>query len=144
MLSPGRVLLALVSAALLAGCAAVIVSGRNIDGTAWRATSVAGMAPVVGREPTLRFEYGWLNGSGGCNGIASQAPIVIRNDRLESLDMLMTLGECLTDGGHAIDPVMPVEELFWSALTAADHIALRGEKLVITGPKGEIILVPDR
>ena len=136
--------MAFVAAALLAGCASVTVSGRNIDGTAWRATSVAGMAPVAGREPTLRFENGWLNGSGGCNGITSQAPIVIVNDRLEPLDMLITAGQCLTGDGREIDPVMPVEQMFWSALAAADHIALRGDDLVLGGPKGEIVLVPDR
>ena len=39
----------------------------SLAGTVWRAVSVAGAAPVAGREPTITFEADRVSGTTGCN-----------------------------------------------------------------------------
>ena len=127
----------LVVSLIVAGCADVRVSGINIDGTAWTATSVVGMTPIPDREPTLRFEGGRLNANDGCNGITGQVPVSVVNEHFVPGQMLQTLGLCV-EGGEPWDG-NAVAELFDAALYAADHIELRGKVLVISGPAGELV-----
>jgi len=48
---------------------------QTLAGTAWRAISVTGAAPVQGREPTLVFaDEQQVNGNTGCNGFSVAMP----------------------------------------------------------------------
>lgn len=126
------------TAFLVVGCSSLVVDGHNLEGTSWTAVSVAGRAPIVGSEPSLRFDGGLVSGSAGCNAYASQQPVTLTGGRLEIGSTLMTLGRCIETGG-ADAPVMAIERAFSAALEAADRIAFRGEQLVLTGPQGELV-----
>jgi heat shock protein HslJ len=133
-----RVVLAAGLALLLGGCGPLAVDGLHLDGTRWTATSVVGLAPIAGSEPTLNFEGGLVSGSLGCNTYASQQRATISGQRLEIGPTLMTLGRCIETGG-ADAPVMAIEDAFWLALQAADQISTRGDQLVLSGSAGELV-----
>ena len=136
-----RIASACLIAAVVAGCAQVVVDGRNIDGRTWRARSVDDRPTIPGSEPTLRFENGVPQGSGGCNGYASDKPVRISFGALEMPEMLMTLGACIGPNGADL-PVMAIENAFWTALNAGDRIGFRDDQLVISGTAGEIVFGP--
>jgi heat shock protein HslJ len=122
---------------LLAGCSSLVVDGHNLDKTSWLAVSVVGQAPIRGSEPTLKFEGGLVGGSMGCNTYTSHEAVTMSGNSIEIGETLRTTGRCIdTGGGDA--PVMAIEFAFIDALEAADHIAFRGEQLVLSGPKGEL------
>jgi heat shock protein HslJ len=124
---------------IVLGCSPMVVDGYNLAGTSWRAVSVAGERPVDGSEPTIVFELdGRVRGSAGCNRYMSQQSVSIQDGELEIGGTLMTLGACVGDGGADL-PVMAVEESFSAVLGTADHIALRGLQLVISGSNGEVV-----
>lgn len=131
----------LIAAVVVAGCASVVIDGRNIDGEAWRAVSVDGQLPIPGSESTLRFENGAPRGSGRCNGYASDKPAKVSFEMPEMPEMLMTLGACVGPNGDDL-PVMAVENAFRTSLNAADRIGFRGDRLVISGTPGEIVFNP--
>jgi heat shock protein HslJ len=133
----GAFVLVVAVAIVLAGCSPLVVDGRNIDGTAWRAVSVDGRSPATGEEPTLRFEFGSVHANGGCNGIVGQEPASIAGNRVDLGDLLMTTGACLDGNGHAC---CDLEDPFLQALGAADRIAFEGEQLVLDGPAGQVVL----
>ena len=130
-----------VTALALAACASLSVDGESLDGTHWRAVSVAGKPPIPGSAPTLVFDGGRIQGSAGCNSYSSSDPVGISNGTLVIGTTLMTLGACVGSDGEDL-PVMAVEEAFSTALGAADHIGLRDAHLVISGPNGELVFEP--
>ena len=136
-----RIASACLIAAAFAGCAQVVVDGRNIDGHTWRALSVDGRPTILGSEPTLRFERGVPQGSGGCNSYGSGEPVRISFGALEMPEMLMTVGACLGPNGDNL-PVMAIESAYWNALNAGDRIGFRDDQLVISGTAGEIVFSP--
>jgi len=131
---------ATVLALSLAACSSLSVDGLTLNGTSWRAVSVAGNLPVAGSEPTLTFELGGqIDGSTGCNTYASNDPIAISgNDFRGGGSVLMTLGACVGEDGVDL-PVMAIERAFSDALSAANRIGLRRGALVLAGPRGELV-----
>lgn len=132
-------LLLLLVAGFAAGCTPVFVDGRSISGITWVAVSVDGRPPIEGAEPTIEFEDGRFHGSAGCNGFASQDRLAIIDGRVELPSISFTGGNCIDLEAGTESPVMEVERRFASALSAAERFSLRGEHLVISGPRGEII-----
>jgi heat shock protein HslJ len=101
-------------------------------GTEWQVVSVAGQAPVPGREPTLRLGPDTLSGSGGCN-------------RYSSVTLELEL-PAIRFGGIGIDDavcpeplVMAFEDLYVDTLLTADRLELRNGKLVLSGPVFELV-----
>lgn len=130
-------------AVAVAGCTPLLVDGRDVDNTAWRAVSVAGRVPPAGSEPTLRYDFATVEGNAGCNGYVGQRQATITNGRLDLGEVLATLGGCVDAQGRAT-PGAVLEPLFLSVLRAADRISFRGDLLVLDGPDGEIVLEADR
>lgn len=107
----------------------------SVDGTGWRSTVVAGLAPVAGSEPTVFFEAGRIAGSTGCNGFGGD--IAIDGTSVKLGEVAMTLVGC--DG-----PIGDTESRFMKALSAADRIGLRADGLlVLSGPEGDLVFRPD-
>jgi heat shock protein HslJ len=128
-------------ATLLIACSSLGVDGRSLDGTHWRAISIAGRVPVAGFEPTLQFDNGRVSGSGGCNGYASQEAVTITGNRIVIGSTLSTLGRCLrADGSDG--PLMPIEDAFMRTLSAVDHITFRDGDLVLSGGEGVLVFSP--
>lgn len=138
-----RAIVMIAVAAVLLGCVPVSVGGRNLDFSSWRAVSVAGLTPIPGNEPTLRFESGRLQGQGGCHGYVTEDGVTVEDGRLTVPRFLVPASQCLTmvDGRFVEDPTVPVEGAFFGVLGSAEWIAFRGDQLVISGPNGEIVLV---
>jgi heat shock protein HslJ len=62
-------LLAMLVIALAAACASPPPSPEPVvlDGTTWRAVTVAGRTPMPGAEPTISFAGESISGTDGCN-----------------------------------------------------------------------------
>ena len=71
------VLVLVVLAAAVAACTPLMVDGRDVDNTSWRAVSVAGREPPAGAEPTLRFDFATVEGNAGCNAYVGQRQATI-------------------------------------------------------------------
>ena len=94
------VVFAAVVALATAGCApSLVLDGRDLNGSQWRAILVAGQPPAVDAAPTLIFESGTVHGFAGCNTYGSQGPASIVNGRLKLGDLLQTVGGCVETGG---------------------------------------------
>ena len=135
---PRSILAVLAAAFLVIACASLAVDGRNLGGTSWRAVRVVDKVPAVGSEPTLVFESGGVRGFGGCNGFTGQTPASIDNGKLDLGEILATLGGCL-DASGADTPGMRLVPLFLRTLGSANHVAFRGDQLVLSGPDGELV-----
>jgi heat shock protein HslJ len=125
-------------ALVIAACSALAVDGQDLSGTSWKAVSIVGQPPIASSEPTIVFDPQGVHGSSGCNGYTGQQPASISNGKLELGEMLLTLGACVGSDGQDL-PVMALEQTFWTTLNAADHIAMRGPQLVISGSAGELV-----
>ena len=125
-------------AATLAACSSLLVDGRSIDNTAWRAVSVGGQVPEPGHEPTMQFEAGTVRGNAGCNGYTGQEPARIDRGRLDVEDTLITLGGCIDAQGRTT-PWGELEPVFMHLLTGRPSIAFRGDQLVLSSSNGEIV-----
>jgi heat shock protein HslJ len=129
--------MSLVIVAALAACSSTRVDGTDLDGTRWRAVSIAGR-PVSGEKaPTITFSGGLASGSAGCNGYSTQNPMTINGDELKLGDTLSTLGRCVQANGQDA-PEMAVEDAFLGLLRAADRIAVVDGRLVIGSAAGDI------
>ena len=107
----------------------------SLAGTAWRAVSVAGAAPVAGREPTIRFEADRISGTTGCNQYFGGYTLV--GGAIAFSEVGMTRMAC-------DDAIGQIEGAFTSALTAATTAAIDAEgRLHLAGTGGEIVLEPD-
>jgi putative lipoprotein len=109
-------------------------SPPTLAGTAWRAISVSGAAPVAGREPTLAFLADQLNGSTGCNQYFGGYTYAEGAITVSQVGMTMMACD---------DPVGTVEAAFTKALSGTMSAAIddRGQ-LLLSGPGGEILFAP--
>jgi heat shock protein HslJ len=131
----GRI--ALLLALTLGACASPGVDGPSLDGTTWRAVSIAGAPPFQGRAPTLRFEHGGVAGNAGCNGYGStKATILGRSIRIENLGMTAAL--CAEDGAP-LTLLMDLETIFVRTLGTADTIELDAGRLVISAGSAALV-----
>jgi heat shock protein HslJ len=108
----------------------------SLAGTSWRAVSVAGGAPVVGREPTLAFtSESEMNGNTGCNGYFGG--YTYADGTISFSEIGMTLMAC-------DDAVGKVETAYTQALNAATTVAIDdGGQLLLSGPAGDLLFRAD-
>jgi len=111
------------------------VAASSLAGTAWWAVSVAGAAPVAGREPTITFAADRVSGTTGCNQYFGGYTLV--GGAIAFSEVGMTRMAC-------DDAIGQIEGAFTSALTAATTAAIDAEgRLHLAGTGGEIVLEPD-
>jgi heat shock protein HslJ len=107
----------------------------GLTGTAWRALTVAGKAPVAGREPTIAFAADRVTGSGGCNGFGG--PYHQTGRDIQFGDLAMTLMGCT-------EAIGSTEGTFMRILSTARTATVDGSgRLTIEGPDGLVVLAPD-
>lgn len=131
----------LVLAALVAACgpgaemSATPGAPSTLAGTAWRAVSVSGAAPVAGREPTLAFSADKISGSTGCNQFFGGYTYADGTIKMENVGM--TLMAC-------DDAVGTVEAAYTKALNGATTVTIDdGGQLLLSGTGGELLFAPD-
>lgn len=106
----------------------------SLAGTAWRAVSVAGAAPVAGREPTIRFEADRISGTTGCNQYFGGYTLVGGAIAFSAVGMTRMACD---------DAIGRLEGAFTSALTAATTATVDPDgRLHVGGTGGEIVLDP--
>jgi heat shock protein HslJ len=131
-------LIAATLALTTAACSSLRIDGNELDGTSWRAVSVAGQTPAPGHEPTLVFDGGKVRGNAGCNGYVGQGPARIVDGRLDIGETLITLAGCVDDHGRTT-PWGELEPTFMLLLSSGNSIARRGDLLVVASSRGELI-----
>jgi heat shock protein HslJ len=106
----------------------------SLAGTSWRAFSVAGAAPVAGREPTIAFTEDRISGTTGCNQYFGGYTF---NDGAIAFSPIgMTMMAC-------DDAVGDVESAFTKALGGASEAAIDSQgRLILNGPDGSISFDP--
>jgi heat shock protein HslJ len=131
----------LLFASLVAGCDAAMAPGSPgpapgaFVGPSWSAISVAGHAPVPGREPSVQFAGGQFRGSGGCNQLFGNYRYDQATGAIEFRNIGMTAIGCL-DG-----QVSTIEATFTQALGQANRLDLDADgRLHLSGAAGEIVL----
>jgi heat shock protein HslJ len=136
-------LLLAVLAVVLAGCwqpgaemSPAPSAPETLAGTAWRAISVASVAPVAGREPTLAFASDTeIDGNTGCNGFFGT--YTYAGGAIAFSQVGMTMMAC-------DDPVGSVEATFTAALNAATTATIDdGGQLLLSGNGGDLLFKPD-
>jgi heat shock protein HslJ len=134
-------ILVVVLAAILAACGSGAEmrpspdSPSTLAGTAWRAVSVSGAAPVAGREPTLIFQTDQVNGSTGCNQYFGG--FTYAEGAITFSQVGMTMMAC-------DDPVGTVEAAYTKALGGTMSVTIDdGGQLLLSGPGGEILFAPE-
>jgi heat shock protein HslJ len=116
----------------LVACNSAGPSGNiALEGTEWRAVSVAGQAPVPRQEPTIAFGAGVVKGSGGCNSYGGNARIDA--GRLIVDQVASTLRACLDDRANRM------EQTFLAVLGSKPAIGIRDGRLVLQSDAGEIV-----
>jgi heat shock protein HslJ len=111
----------------------------TLNGTAWRAVTVSGRQPVAGSEPTAVFGATNVNGSSGCNSYGGVYTYDASTAAIALKDVAMTLMLCAEPARNV------VESLFTQALNAATSASIDPEgRLVLSGPGGQVLLVPMR
>jgi heat shock protein HslJ len=133
---PVRIVAIALVCLIAAGCQSIVVDGRNVDRTSWRATMILGQAPGVDSAPTLSFEGASIRGSAGCNSYSLE--VSIEFGVFKAGEGLKTLGACVGPNGDE-QPVMAIECAYYGALTTSTAITFRGDALVISGPRGDLI-----
>ena len=134
----------LVSAAVLAACGSagpsdLIRIGRpaTLVGTAWRAVTINGRAPVVGREPTVLFAAARVTGTGGCNQYGGGYAYDSASGRIQFAQLAMTAMGCEA-------PINDIESAFGQALSASEGASIdETGRLVLSGPASQIVLRVD-
>jgi putative lipoprotein len=106
-------------------------SDLDIRGIEWRAVSIAGHPPVPNHIPTIKFEGARAGGSAGCNSYG--ADVTISGGTITVGPVMQTEMAC------AEQQAMDVESMFTSALAAAQTVEVKDGRLVLTGPKGQLI-----
>jgi heat shock protein HslJ len=105
----------------------------DLSGTAWRATSVSGLAVPPVNEPRLEFDWlGRPEGSGftGCDEFGFSA--MIQGDRMSIGDLMLSPSACAGPNGL-------VEERFLTAFQATEAWFVEGDRLTLAGVPGEIL-----
>ena len=106
-------------------------SPLDIQGIEWRAVSVAGKAPSASHIPTIKFDGSRVGGNAGCNSYG--ADVTVSGGTIKVGPVMQTEMACA-------DPnAMAVEGAFVAALSVATSIEIRDGKLVIGGPRGELV-----
>ena len=133
---PAAVLLAL----FLAGCGGgPVLDGLQLEDTAWVATTIDGAKPPANHVPTLIFNAGGVQGWAGCNGYGA-VHVSIRDHTIAFENLGMTAMACAGPDGELDNPIMRSESAFFSGLSTATDVRLRGAQLVFSGPNGELVL----
>jgi len=132
------VVLLVMLAVVGAGCnllpsSEVAPEGLVLEGTTWRAVSVAGRVPPPDEPPTIAFAGGRIEGSNGCNFYGGEARL--EGGRLVVAEIARTLRLC-DEARNAI------ETAFSAILHGNNRIGLVDGRLVIAGEAGEIVLEP--
>ena len=131
-----RLALAIFIASVMSACVEpTTVDGVVLQGTAWRALSIAGMSPVLGHEPTLAFQGTGVRGSGGCNDYGG-ANAQIDGNAIKITNIGMQSNFC----EPRESPLMRAEQRFFLALAAATEIHVVDGQLELTTPMGALTL----
>jgi heat shock protein HslJ len=111
----------------------------TLNGTAWRAVTISDRQRVAGNEPTAVFGATNVNGSSGCNSYGGLYIYDPSTGAIALKDVAMTLMLCAEPARNV------VESLFTQALNAATSASIDPEgRLVLSGPGGQVLLVPMR
>jgi heat shock protein HslJ len=127
-------------AVLLAACGGAATSPAPtppaVEGTTWRATLIRDAAPLVGAEPTIRFEGGQAGGTTGCNSYGGAYRLGA--DGAFKIDsMIMTEMAC--DGGRGNQEGAVIE-----ILTAAGRLEVLSDgQIRVSGSQGSITFAED-
>jgi heat shock protein HslJ len=109
----------------------------TLANTAWRAASVAGLAPVAGSEPTATFAVADVSGSAGCNHWGAHYRYDGSTGRITFDGLGMTAMGCSNAA------LTQVETAFSSALGSATTVSIDpAGRLVMSGPADDIVMVP--
>ena len=125
-------------AVLIAACGGAsspAPSPVDLQGTTWRAILIRDAAPVIGAEPTIRFDGGQAGGTTGCNSYGGAFHVgdggAFRMDAMSMTEMA-----CAEPRGAQEGVVMDI-------LSHADHLQLVDGQLRISGPSGSITFAED-
>jgi heat shock protein HslJ len=124
-------------ALVLAACGPdPVVDGVVLEQTEWKALGVAGLSPVVGREPTLAFALGAVttSGSAGCNDY-SWTYRSLPGGAISVAGLSQSDRTCA--GRDAI--VAQVEDRFLAALKSARRIDVVSGRLEISSAVGTLV-----
>ncbi len=116
----------------LAACATVPPGGASsgLAGTSWFVDSIAG-APVVTPSPTATFGTdGRISGDGGCNQYSG--PYSLAGTQIGVGPLVSTRRAC-ADGARTAQ-----ESRFLSAVQASTAATATNDRLVLSGPGGEV------
>lgn len=109
-------------------------AGFDLDGTAWRVTSIGGQAVPAENAPHFSIRTGddaGGDGSTGCNDFLFSA--TIQGDRMAITDVTPPPTACNGARGR-------LEELFLTAFQATQAWSVNGDRLTLAGVPGEIVL----
>lgn len=104
-----------------------------VDGTTWRAVTVAGRTPMPGAEPTISFAGESISGTDGCNQYGGSLRFEGSGFVTHELGGTLMLCE---------DRIMAVSEPFLAILRDVDRVALVDGRLMLAGAAGEAVFVP--
>ena len=103
-----------------------------LSGTAWTAVTVAGVPALPAHEPSIEFDDVGIRGSTGCNEWGGQ-PTFGAGGAFTIAEISMTKRACE-------NAIATQESAFLTALRGATSITLDGQRLIVRGPGGEIVL----
>lgn len=126
-------LMALMAACTTANQDPPLAPGSTLPGTEWELVSLNGNALIEGKEITLRFGEGSLEGSGGCNTYGGS--YTASEDSLSLSGVYWTEMACSEPKG-----VMDQEQAYFQALNAAAGYRVDGDRLELYDEAGVQIL----
>jgi heat shock protein HslJ len=107
----------------------------DLQGSNWRAILIRAAPPVIGAEPTIRFDGDQAGGTTGCNAYGGSFQLDADGTfRMDS--MIMTEMACDEPRGNQEAVVIDI-------LSHADRLELVGGELRISGPSGSITFAED-
>jgi heat shock protein HslJ len=110
------------------------LGAASLAGTSWRASSVAGAAPVASREPTIAFTEDRISGSTGCNQYFGGYTVDGGTIGFTAIGMTMMACD---------DAVGDVEGAFTRALDGATAASIDSQgRLILSGPGGSLRFDP--
>jgi heat shock protein HslJ len=129
----GSVVAAVLAVAACSALPGVLPGGppASLEGTTWQVVGINGRAPIAGSEPDIAFKGGMVQGSMGCNSFTGVFQV-------QGTTVAMT--QLSTSDAACLEPLATQERLFMQALAGAQGIRMDGERLVIGGPGGELVL----
>ena len=127
------ILMALVTACTTVNQDMPPAQGNTLQGTEWVLVSLNGNALIEGKEITLRFGEGSLEGSGGCNAYGGS--YTASEDSLSLSDVYRTEMACMEPKG-----IMAQEQAYFQALNAAASYRVDGDRMELYDEAGARIL----